>query len=217
MVTGRVLPLLQGWVRLDGLSDLPEVRGLFLGDADLIRALGLQQQETVDQCSGLDVCQGRMVSNIVAIASVLGEVGLVQAHELGDNFGVKLVGFLDSVLDGPAGSIQDLGAKHHHGSISRVEKLVDLVLLPCVLAHQVEFLGQVTFNGLSFREFEDRAIGGRLIDDGEALEGSLGLLSGPVLDEQENAEGERGERRRREKLNYIRHTAHVPQRVLSLG
>lgn len=69
----------------------------------------------------------------------------MQIQKLCQSIAIKLVGFLDSIRWWVA---DDFGEENDLSTISRVEKLINLVFLPGVLAEEMELLGKVTFNRL---------------------------------------------------------------------
>lgn len=178
MVTLRLLPSGQGRVAVNLLQNLPQVGGLLSRDGHLISTLGSQEQQTIDQVCDLDISKGSRVSDIVSVGAVLGQVGLVDTDKLGEDLDVQLVGFLDTLV---LGGTDDLLGEGLGDTVSRGEDLLDLVGLVGVLAVEAELVGEVALDGLGLGQFEDGAVLGGLVDDGEALEGSVFLLVSPVL------------------------------------
>lgn len=102
----------------------------------------------------------------------------MDTDKLGENLGVELVGFLDTLV---LGDTDDLLGESLGDGIGRGEDLLDLVGLVGVLAVEAVLVGEVALDGLGLGQFEDGAVLGGLINDGEDLEGSVVLLVSPVL------------------------------------
>lgn len=163
---------------VDRHAHLPDVGRRLLGQRHGLGALGVQQQQTINQQSSLVVGQGQSAADIVAVAAVLLQVFLVQTDPLGQGLLVVGVGGLDA---GVALDSENRGTKGGLGRIGGVEVTVDEVLFPGVGAEEVVLAGEVALDGLGLRQLEDLARGGGLVHDGETVEWGVLLLDGPIL------------------------------------
>lgn len=157
--------------------ELPQVRGLFCRDGDLVCTAGSHREEAINELGGLQIGEGCGIADKVTVGSILLEVSLVKCNEAGQILVVELVGSLDTVLL----AHHDLGVEAIVGSFEGGEVLFDPLVLIVVLATEVELLGQVAFDGLRFGKLENHSVGGCLVEDREDSEGSLSLLSWPIL------------------------------------